>query len=83
MQTVDEKTVEDVINYARQASVRDDNNRLPPIKTFYSLNKMAVRIAGGDVSVTIQVWHTEIPAFAGKLYDSTGALDDALQNYSG
>ena len=58
LQTVDPETVEEAINYAKQASVRDDNNRLPPIKTFYSSNKMAVRIAGGDISITIQVWHT-------------------------
>ncbi len=55
-QTVDAETVDAVISYAKQASVRDKDNRLPPIKTFYSPNGMAVRVAGGDISVVIQVW---------------------------
>jgi len=58
-QTVDAETVDAVMSYARQASVRDRDNRLPPIKTFNSSNGMAVRVTGGDISVVIQAWPTD------------------------
>jgi hypothetical protein len=56
LQTVDAGTVEEVMNYAMQAGVRDNDNRLPPIKTFNSSNGMAVRVIGGDNTVQIMIW---------------------------
>lgn len=58
-QTLDADTVEAVMNYAKQANVRDNDNRLPPIKTFNASNGMAVRVAGGDVTVQFDVWQTK------------------------
>lgn len=57
-QALDADTVDAVMSYAKQASVRDKDNRLPPIKTFYSPNGMAVRVAGGDISVQFDLWQT-------------------------
>ncbi|MCL6478854.1 MAG: copper amine oxidase N-terminal domain-containing protein [Peptococcaceae bacterium] len=59
LQTVDADTVNAVLSYAKQASVRDKDNRLPPIKTFNSPNGMAVRVTGGDITVQFDLWSTK------------------------
>lgn len=58
-QTVDTETTANVIDYAKKASVRDKDNRLPPIKTFNSPNGMAVRVTGGDITVQFDIWSTK------------------------